>query len=189
MRQQSSKVGGALPEGIVLQKLPRIGLYKPWTANIDEGWTRWVLEQFEFKYASVTDSVIRAGNLRDHFDALIVPDMSMRELRDGMPASEVPPQYAGGLGATGIAALTAFVRSGGTLVLLDRASELATESLGVPVKRITVSRALSRRRAPGDSVAPSGEPLFAPGSILRVLMDTSRPVGYGMPDTAAVVFH
>ena len=26
-------------------KPPRLGLYKPWIANIDEGWTRWVLEQ------------------------------------------------------------------------------------------------------------------------------------------------
>ena len=34
-------------------RTPRIGLYSPWTGgNIDEGWTRWVLEQYEFTYTT-----------------------------------------------------------------------------------------------------------------------------------------
>ena len=27
---------------------PRIGLFRPWTGSMDEGWTRWVLEQYGF---------------------------------------------------------------------------------------------------------------------------------------------
>src|SRR6185437_13626325 len=27
-----------------LTRMPRIAVYRPWTANMDEGWTRWVLE-------------------------------------------------------------------------------------------------------------------------------------------------
>ncbi|MEO6211758.1 MAG: hypothetical protein ABIQ10_16735, partial [Gemmatimonadaceae bacterium] len=172
-----------------LTRLPRIAIYRPWTGNMDEGWCRWVLEQFHLPYVSLTDSVAKAGKLRDHFDVLLVPDMSLREMRDGNSQAETPPQYAGGLGTAGIAAIRDFVTNGGTLVLLDHASELATESLGVPVKRIVVPRRLtdeSRSRAPG--AGENTEPLYAPGSILRVLVDTTNAVSYGMPDTAAVYF-
>lgn len=172
-----------------LTRMPRIAVYRPWTANMDEGWTRWVLEQFKLPYVSLTDSVARAGKLRDHFDVLLVPDMSLREMRDGNSEAEMPPPYAGGLGAVGIDAIREFVTKGGTLVLLDRASELATESLGVPVQRIVVPRHLtdeSRSHAPGTG--EDAEPLYAPGSILRVLVDTTDAIGYGMPDTAAVYF-
>jgi hypothetical protein len=172
-----------------LTHLPRIAVYRPWTGNMDEGWCRWVLEQFKLPYVSLTDSVAKAGKLRDHFDVLLVPDMSLREMRDGNSAKDSPPQYAGGLGTAGIEAIREFVTNGGTLVLLDHASELATESLGVPVKRIVVPRRLTdetRLRAP--DAGESTEPLYAPGSILRVLVDTTNAIGYGMPDTAAVYF-
>ena len=172
-----------------LSRLPRIAIYRPWTGNMDEGWCRWVLEQFHLPYVSLTDSVAKAGKLRDHFDVLLVPDMSLREMRDGNSAKESPPQYAGGLGSAGIEAIKEFVTNGGTLVLLDHASELATESLGVPVKRIGVPRRLTdetRLRAP--DAGENAEPLYAPGSILRVLVDTTNAISYGMPDTAAVYF-
>jgi hypothetical protein len=183
---------GALAAGTnhyTVSKLPRIAVYRPWTGNMDEGWCRWVLERFNLPYVSLTDSVAKAGKLRDHFDVLLVPDMSLREMRDGNSPREMPPPYAGGLGTSGIEAIREFVTNGGTLVLLDRASELATTSLGVPVKRIVVPRHLTdetRSRAP--DAGESAEPLYAPGSILRVLVDTTDAISYGMPDTAAVYF-
>jgi hypothetical protein len=36
---------------------PRLGLYQPWTASIDEGWTRLVLDNFEFAYTSLHNAV------------------------------------------------------------------------------------------------------------------------------------
>jgi hypothetical protein len=186
---------GAGPSGngklnhYTLTHLPRIAIYRPWTGNMDEGWCRWVLEQFHLPYVSLTDSVAKAGKLRDHFDVLLVPDMSLREMRDGNSAKDSPPPYAGGLGTSGIEAIKEFVSNGGTLVLLDHASELATESLGIPVKRIVVPRRLTdetRLRAP--DAGENTEPLYAPGSILRVLVDTTNAISYGMPDTAAVYF-
>jgi hypothetical protein len=187
-RQVTLSAGRSVP-ALTLTRLPRVGIYKPWTANIDEGWTRWVLEQFGFPYASVTDSVVKAGRLRDQFDVLLVPDVSLRELREGMSAKTVPPRYAGGLGVAGIEAITNFVSGGGRLVLLDHAAELGIEVLHVPVRQIT---ALELDDRDADSAAERGwrgpEPLYAPGSLLRVLVDTSHPVGYGMPDTAAVYF-
>ena len=55
-------------------KRPRIGLYKSWMADIDEGWTRWLLEQFGFAYTSLRNADIQAGNLRARFDSIVFAD-------------------------------------------------------------------------------------------------------------------
>ena len=128
--------------------------------------------------------MVKRGKLRDLYDVILVPDMSFREIHDGMSPSEVPPRYSGGLGEGGVAELDAFTRGGGSLVLLDRASELATSALGVAVKRITVPR----RREEEDEAPGAAASLYAPGSILRVLVDGTRYVARGMSDTAAVYF-
>ena len=177
---------GALPA-----RMPRVALYKPWTANMDEGWTRWVLEQFAFPYTSVSDSAIKAVALRGRFDVLIVPDMPLRAAREGMAANAVPPEYAGGLGDAGLARVREFAEGGGTVVTLDRAAEIATAALGVGVRRITVASpgedGAAAERADSAAARPS-TPLYAPGSIFRVLADRRHPVAAGMPDTAAVYF-
>jgi hypothetical protein len=163
-----------------IRALPRVALYKPWTANMDEGWTRWLLDEFGFPYVSLTDSMARAGSLRDHFDLLIVPNMSLREMREGRSESAVPPPYSGGLGTVGLESVATFVREGGTLLLLDAASEFATEQLQLPVTLI--------RSVRDDAGEDADSRLFAPGSILRVLVDGRHPLAAGMADTVGVYF-
>ena len=60
---------GRLPGNLQPIGKSRVALYKPWTASIDEGWTRLVLDQYEFKYATITDQQVKAGNLRGQYDA------------------------------------------------------------------------------------------------------------------------
>lgn len=164
-----------------LTRVPRVGLYKSWTANMDEGWTRWVLDDFKLPYTSIGDSVVRAGGLRRQFDVIVIPDLSLREVRDGMSAEQVPPAYAGGVGQEGLAALKQFASEGGHLVLVDGATELAPAALGIDVKLVTAGG--GRRNAATDA-----EQIYAPGSILRVLVDTTHAIGKGMPDSAAIYF-
>ena len=60
-------------------------LYAPWTGgNIDEGWTRWVLEQYEFHVhdRSTTPTSAPAG-CASKFDAIILADQAPREIVDG----------------------------------------------------------------------------------------------------------
>ena len=178
----------SLPAGRSVARPPRVALYKPWTASMDEGWTRFVLEQFQVPFTSLTDSMARAGRLRDQYDVILVPDMSLREMRSGMTATQVPPRFAGGLGTAGVRSMVDFVRGGGTLVLLDASSEFATEELGVGVRLITESRRDPAVDGPRGDAQAAAEPLYAPGSVLRVLVDASHPIARGMPDTAAVYF-
>src|SRR5439155_5229826 len=149
----------------------RVALYKPWVENIDEGWTRWLLERYEFPFKNIGDAEVRAGNLRSQFDAIILPAAAPARLIAGHPAGIVPPEYAGGLGQQGVDALKAFVEAGGTLICLDQSGGLAIGMFGLTVR----------------DVARDGEneKFFCPGSIVRVELDPSHPLSYGMvPHTA-----
>ena len=148
----------------------RVALYKPWVENIDEGWTRWLLEQYEFSFASVADAEVRAGNLRAKYDAIILPSATAERLTAGHPAGVVPPEYAGGLGEAGVDALRKFVEAGGTLICLDQAGAFAIDAFKLPIRDV----------ARGDDTR-----FFCPGSILRVELDRTQPLAFGMvPRTA-----
>ena len=72
-----------MPANLLRLRPVRIGLYKPWVENIDEGWTRWLLERYEFPFASLTDDVIRRGGLRASFDAIVLPSAQPERLISG----------------------------------------------------------------------------------------------------------
>src|SRR4051812_6180616 len=79
-------------------RAPRIGVYAPWSGgNIDEGWTRWVLEQYEFSYTTIHNVDVRAGGLRRLFDAIVLPDQAPRDIIDGLSNATVRPEYRGGM--------------------------------------------------------------------------------------------
>ena len=163
--------------GYVMESL-RVGLYQPWTPSMDEGWTRWVFEQWELPFATIHDAEIRAGDLNARYDVIVLPDLSPTSITDGRRPGTVPAEYTGGLGETGTAALRAFVRSGGTLVCLDSSCEFAIEQLGLPVNNVL----------PPSNEQRTGEAFFAPGSILAVSIDPSQPLGFGMPEESAVYY-
>jgi len=161
----------------------RVGLYKPWSANADEGWTRWVLEQYDFDPKSLDNKAIKAGNLRGSYEVIILPSMRPDMIVDGRPRTqegsgqyfeELPAEYQGGIGREGVTALKDFVDKGGTLISLTESSDFLAEHFNIPVRN-TLGR-----------VRP--EDFNCPGSLLRVHLDPTNPIAYGMPDeTAAFV--
>jgi hypothetical protein len=147
-------------------KAPRIALYQPWTGSMDEGWTRWVIEQHEFPHSTLHNADIKAGKLRDRFDAVLFADQQPNSIVSGNEAASTRPEYRGGIGEDGVAALKAFVAQGGTLIMMGNACDLAIERFPLPVKNL--KRGLTRDQH------------FAPGTIMRVEVDTSHPIGAGM---------
>ena len=78
------QVGRRRPAAALAIKAPRIGMYDTWTGgNMDEGWTRWVLEQYEFRSTRLHNADVRAGGLREKFDAIILPDQSLNSILEG----------------------------------------------------------------------------------------------------------
>jgi len=158
---------------IELKKV-RLGLYKSWTASMDEGWTRWILEQYEFPYKSVYDKDIRRGNLNQDFDVIIFPDLKEEVIMKGISEEHIPPEYSGGIGEVGERNIKEFIQEGGTLITLNSAAEFA-------LKRSYLT--IENRVADVDR-----KDFFVPGSILKVLNDTFHPIAYGYDRDGAVFF-
>ncbi len=142
-----------------------IGLYHSWMANIDEGWTEWVLDQHEFPYAELDNSGIRAGHLEEHFDSILMAESSTAAIMDGRAVGTIPGEFAGGIGDEGLAALKAFVRAGGPLVTLGNSSLFAVEKFGLPVKNVLAGLKPAEFSCSGSilqaEVSDCGHPLVA----------------------------
>ncbi len=169
-----------VPQGRRLDiSMPKIGIYQSYVPSVDEGWTRWTLERFEFPYASLTDRDVQSGGLKSKFDVIVIPDQQESSIVEGWPKGVpagrdmgwMPDEYTGGIGQEGIAALREFVISGGTLVTLNRAAAFAIHALGLPVKNL-----LGRTDANG---------FFCPGSLLRVAIDIRHPIAFGLSQEQA----
>jgi hypothetical protein len=156
-------------------KKPRIGIYQPWSGNIDEGWTRWILEQFHFPFTVLHNPDVRDGHLRDRYDTIVFAEMATRQIMDGARAGTVPGQYAGGIGDEGAQALRDFVTAGGTLVTMGNAASFAIDEFNLPV-----ANALAGLRQ---------DQFFCSGALLRVeIPDPKHPVVAGLPAMPAVMF-
>lgn len=173
-----------LPGGARLRTLqtPRVGIYQSWLASMDEGWTRYVLDTFEVDYTILHDEEVRAGSLDASFDVILLPDLTRQELVMGKPSvpggryrQRRPPRYDGGLGTRGVAALARFVESGGVLVAMGDACNLAIDELNIPVENPVASLSKSQ--------------FSTPGTMLRVSVNNQHPLGYGMPSEALVYHH
>ena len=160
----------------------RVAIYKNYLPSMDEGWTRWVFDQYKFPYASLRDAEVRAGGLKSKYDAIIIPDQSVNALVNGLPgagggASEAagteeritgvyPAEYAGGLGEAGVKALREFIETGGTVITFNNASNFAIEKLGAPARNVLKG-------------VPARD-FYCPGSILRAQLDSSSPLAFGL---------
>jgi len=153
-------------------KRPRVGLYQSYMANMDEGWTRWLLEQFGFAYTTLRNADVQAGNLHDKFDTIVFADELPNAMRNGHAAGSMPPAFTGGLSTTGEAALKQFADAGGTLVFLNRATGYATQYLGVKATNVLAGVA--------------AKDFYCPGSLLNAKLDTHSPLARGVPENIAI---
>ena len=158
----------------------RIGMYQRYRGgNIDEGWTRWLLEHYGFPYTSVMDAEIKKGGLNERYDVILLPDDSTSTITGEFPAGhrdddDAPPAYRSGIGKEGVAAVKTFVEKGGTLLALGNAGAFAIEKLDLDLRNVTSGK--------------TSKQFWCPGSTLRVKVDNAHPLAYGMPSEALAVY-
>jgi hypothetical protein len=167
-------VSSGPPRALALRP-PRVGLYQSWVASMDEGWTRYVFEQeMGVAYRTLHDAEVRGAPLAGRFDAIVLADQERKDLVNGHAPGSLPEAYTGGLGEAGVARLKAFVEAGGTLVTLNRASELPLRDFG-----LGFTNALADVK---DDV------FFCPGAILRAAADSRHPLAHGLGPSSIVWF-
>jgi hypothetical protein len=160
-----------------LERLPLVGVYAPWSGSMDEGWLRWVLDTNGLEYVQVRNEMLRAGKLAQFLDCLILPSIAARSLDEGRAEGSVPDPFAGGLAPEGAVAIEEFVRSGGTLIAIERACPWAIELLGLPLVDVTQGEA--------------ARDFSCPGSVLRAIpAESSEPAGLtaALPRSLALFF-
>ena len=188
------------PGGPALKLKPvRIGLYDQYGGSMPSGWTRWLFEQYEFSFEKVFPATLDAGDLKNKFDVLVFPDGAIRRGGAGgrgmgggrggfgAPNAEtLPAEYRGWLGRITdektMPQLKKFVESGGTIVTIGSSTSSADE-FGIPVKNY-----LTEVGADGKEHPLPREKFFIPGSLLKVNVDNTNPLAYGMPPQVDVFF-
>jgi len=168
---------------------PRVALYEPWTANIDTGWTQWLLDYYKVPYSLIHNEEIQRGKLNERYDCLILAAQSAASILHGVRFAEAPsppresgaapaefrslqrPEYTGGIGLRGLVALDEFVREGGTLIAFDAAADLPAEFFPLPLR---------------NAIGTGAGAFQCPGSLLRITVDTAHPLAAGMPPEAIV---
>jgi hypothetical protein len=159
---------------------PSIGIYQSYLADTDEGWTRWVLDHFEFNCDVLLNKDFNVQVL-SRYHVIIFPDQERDTIVKGVykghrnysPAGQ-PPEYRGGIGDSGVEALKKYVQYGGTIVLLDSAAVLGITDFSLPFTNIL------------EGVKQ--DKFYCPGSLLRLKVDVDDPIGWGMEAEGFIFF-
>ncbi|MFW6030918.1 MAG: hypothetical protein ACOCRO_11795, partial [Halanaerobiales bacterium] len=158
-----------------------IGIYQRyWGGNADEGWTRLLLEQFEFDYQTIMDDDILNGSLSEMIDVLILPSDQYEFIVDVTKAKEgrakmllqwfgntIPGHYKSGIGEEGVKEIVKFVNNGGRLVTLDKSCDFAIKAFDYNITN--KAKGLNDRK------------YSTHGSTLKVDVDPTHKVANGMP--------
>ena len=176
-------------------RAPRIGLWDQYGGSMESGWTRWILEQFEFPFARVYAPELDAGNLTAKYDVLIFVNGAIRAASGSGrgargagadPAAadpaDVPAEYRSQLGRVTadrtLPQIKAFIETGGTVIALGDSAMNLAEFLNLPIENHLVENGAPLPRAK----------YFVPGSVVTARVDTHHPLAAGMRDRTDFFF-
>ncbi len=158
------------------------------------GWTRWILEQFEFPFERVFAPQLDAGNLNAKYDVLVFVTGAIpgaggggRGGRGGGGGSDteiplLPAEYRDQVGRVTLdktlPKIREFIEKGGTVLAIGSSATNLSSFLKLPIE---------------SQLVENGAPLprtkfYSPGSLISARIDTSHPLGQGMTEHADVFF-
>ncbi len=178
----------------------RIALWDTYGGSMPSGWTRFLLERFEFPFEVVYPQTLNAGKLREKYDVIILPDGSVPNPPEqtqaqgqggggrgqgGPRAADIPEEFHGRLGRisadTTAPQLKTFMEQGGTIVAIGGGTNLA-RLLKLPVEDALVVT------NDGKDQRLKREQFYVPGSVLEAKLDTGHPLTQGMPERVNVMY-
>ncbi|HEY5492593.1 MAG TPA: M14 metallopeptidase family protein [Gemmatimonadaceae bacterium] len=181
------------PPGAIRLRAPRIGLWDAYGGSIPSGWTRWILEQFEFPFERVFAPTLDRGGLDQKYDVLVfvdgaIPGVTTGRRGGGRTAADdsvipyLPPEYADQVGRVTLdktlPRIREFIEKGGTAIAIGASATNLAAFLKLPIESQLVENGAALPRTK----------LYIPGSILSGRVDTSNPVANGMAEHVDVFF-
>ena len=193
----ASGASGATPV-----KPMRIGLWDRYGGSMPSGWTRWLLEQYEFPFTVVYPQELDAGRLNAKYDALIFVDGAIPALRragqggggfggggfstGGPDTASLPAEFRRMVGNVTaertVPALRQFTENGGMLITIGSSTSIA-EHFGLPM-----TDHLVEITPDGANRGLGSEKFYIPGSLLEVSVDNTAPGAMGMNSRAIMMF-
>ncbi|MGI9627547.1 MAG: peptidase, partial [Longimicrobiales bacterium] len=181
----SSAPGGAMMD----LRRPRIALWDRYGGSMPSGWTRLVLEDFEFDFEVIYPPDVDDGDLNDRYDVIVLPDGAISQgggfgFRRG-PSEEffaaLPDSLRSRVGSltaeNSAPELREFLENGGTVISIGSSTALGTQ-LGLPISNYMVD-------ASGESL--SRDDYFTPGSVHDIKIDHGSPLTHGLGERAFVM--
>jgi hypothetical protein len=182
------------PSGNAMELEPvKIGLWDRYGGSMPSGWTRMILEDFEFDFDVLFAPDFDEGDL-DDYDVLLFEDGAIPAPagmgaggqggfggRGGPDPATVPAEYRRRMGSVTadrtVPQILDFVREGGAAIAIGSSANLAYHA-GLPMD---------------DHLVENGQPLtreqyFTPGSVLDMKVDHGSPLTHGFDDRTDVLF-
>ncbi|MFV8749612.1 M14 family zinc carboxypeptidase [Nannocystaceae bacterium ST9] len=163
---------------------PRVAVFHCWNYTQDSGWLRFSFEQLGIPFTLIDKDELRAGDLHERFDVIVVPSLGGLDFKDMVHEFDTrwsplaytqTPEFpshgtidssediTGGMGFVGLANLQSFVEQGGVLIALGSGGVLAAE--GGIAREVETSR-------PGGT----------PGShVTSKVLRPEHPIAWGYP--------
>jgi hypothetical protein len=182
------------PSGSAMEVNPvRVGLWDRYGGSMPSGWTRMILERFEFPFELVFAPELDEGGLNDKFDVIIFEDGAIPLTDNGggsrrgpaMTESfrrSVPAEFRDRVGQvtveTTVPEILEFVENGGTAIAIGSSTSLAYHA-GLP---------LTNQLVDADGSPLRGEEYYVPGSVLDMRLNNDALVAHGLDDRLNVLF-
>ncbi|HEX9728109.1 MAG TPA: M14 metallopeptidase family protein [Gemmatimonadales bacterium] len=191
-----------MPDGRLLDvPRPRIAVYQSWGSNMDEGWTRWLLEAYGFAYTTLHPQDIRAAGGAE------VVEMS-REVREQWPAF-VSARTPGRIDRTPLASrfdVILFTHESANSIMNGRDARTIPEAYRGGIGEAGLAALRTFVDAGGSVVALGSatellinywpipvknlaagldeDAFLIPGSVVNLQADPTHPLAWGMPPTS-----
>ena len=193
--QQSAKQLGitfdatttAPPSDAMRLRAPRVGLWDTYGGSMPAGWTRWLLEQFEFGFGRVFAPELDRGNLNDRYDVLVFVDGAIPGAAGGRRGgggaagadsviAYLPAEYKDQVGRASVERtlprLREFIEQGGTVLAIGTSATNLAAFLKLPIESHLMQ---------GGAPLPRTK-LYVPGSVLSARVNTTDPLALGMTE-------
>ena len=178
------------PSGNAMELEPvKIGLWDEYGGSMPSGWTRMILEDFEFDFDVLYPPDLDSRDLSE-YDVLVFEDGAIPEEDRsggggrggrGPDLSTIPPDLRARMGdltvATTVPRILDYVREGGAAIAIGSSASLAYHA-GLPVENHLVENGRPLTR----------EEYFTPGSILEMKVEDASPLVHGFDDRVDVLF-